>query len=354
MKKFLISFTLILVIIISTFFIFDHKNRFFFFKSIIPAYNIFKLLEVRTYLRIRNFERVSESINSQISLSKKYGKNKTGFTNGIYDVMKLVYQNVIFQDEYIKLEQVAKEWYNLHPDIYDAKIFYAKTLFEINIKGKKRDEFSIDKINKIRTILDEAIEISDSREEAYRIGFNLGILLNSGDDLNFYCKKYQNSFFGGTNARTHTSLFESYSIGKLGLNFNSNQKEILLGDNFVLNKLNTYEFNFLDRKDINQFNLIIATLPGIIIDFNKVILFSSKEKFILDPKDFIITSKNGYNIDIQNNFTSFILTSENVDEVISFNTKKKFSNIEKLSIKMKFRRADILNKNNYQSLDCIE
>lgn len=353
MKKFLIFFTLILILVTSTFFIFDYKNRFFFFKSIIPAYNIFKLLEIRTYLRIRNFERVSESINSQISLSKKYGKNKTGFTNGIYDVMKLVYQNILFQDEYIKLEQVAKEWYNLHPDIYDAKIFYAKTLFEINIKGKKRDELSIDKINQIRTILDEAIEISDSREEAYRIGFNLGILLNSADDLNFYCKKYQNSFFGGSNARTHKSLFGSYSIGKLGLNFD-NQKEIFLSDNFVLNKLNTYEFNFLSRKDINQFNLIIATLPGIIVDFSKVILFSSKEKFILDPKDFIITSKNGYNIDIQNNFTSFILTSENVDEVISFNTKKKFSNIEKLSINMKFRRANILNKNNYQSLGCIE
>jgi len=354
MKKFLISLSIILILIISTFFIFDHKHRFFVFKSIIPAYNIFKLLEVRTYLKQRNFERINESINSQISLSKKYNKNKTGFTNGIYDVMKLVYRNIIFQDEYVKLEQAAKEWYNLHPDIYDAKIFYAKTLFEINIKGKKRDELPIDKINQIKVILDEAIKISDSREEAYRIGFNLGILLNSVDDLNFYCKKYQNSFFGGSHARTHLSLFKSYSIGKLGLNVDSNQKEIFLGDNFVLNKLNTYEFNFLDRKDINQFNLIIATLPGIIIDFNKVILYSSKKKIILDPKDFIITSKNGYNIGIQKNFTSFILIGENADEVISFNTKKKFSNIEKLSINMKFRRANISNKNNYQFLGCID
>ena len=95
-------------------------------------------------------------------------------------------------------------------------------------------------------------------------------------------------------------------------------------------------------------------LPGIIIDFNKVILYSSKKKIILDPKDFIITSKNGYNIGIQKNFTSFILIGENADEVISFNTKKKFSNIEKLSINMKFRRANISNKNNYQFLGCID
>ena len=148
-------------------------------------------------------------------------------------------------------------------------------------------------------------------------------------------------------------MFESYSIGKLGLNFDSNQKEIFLGDNFVLNKLNTYEFNFLDRKDINQFNLIIATLPGIIIQIDRVNLFSSKEKFMLNPKDLIITSKNGYNIDINDNFASFILTGKNVDEVISFNTKNKFSNIEKLSIDMKFRRAKISNENNYQSFDCI-
>ena len=95
-------------------------------------------------------------------------------------------------------------------------------------------------------------------------------------------------------------------------------------------------------------------MPGIIIDLNKIILFSSKEKFILNPKDLIITSKNGYNISAENNFTSFILTGENVDEVISFNTKNKFSNIEKLLINMKFRRANISNNKNYQSLDCID
>ena len=140
--------------------------------------------------------------------------------------MNLFTKIFYFRDEYIKLEQVAKEWYDLHPDIYSAKIFYAETLFEINIKGKKIKMLSIDKINQIKTILDEAIQISDSREEAYRIGFKLSILLNSTDDLNFYCKKYQNSFFGGSSARTHSSLFESYSIGKLGVNFDNNEKEI--------------------------------------------------------------------------------------------------------------------------------
>ena len=63
-------------------------------------------------------------------------------------------------------------------------------------------------------------------------------------------------------------------------------------------------------------------MPGIIIDLNKIILTSNNEKFILDAKDLIITSKNGYNISAENNFTSFILTGENVDEIISFNMRK--------------------------------
>ena len=353
MKKFLISISLILIFVFSSFFIFDYKNRFLVFKSIIPAYNIFKQLEVRTYLRLRNFSKVSESINSQISLSKKYAKNKTGFTNGINDVMKIVYQNILFRDEYLKLEDISREWSRLHPDMYSAKIFYAETIFEIYIKGKNKDELSIGKINELKKILAEAIEISDSREEAYRIGYKLSISIDSIDDLNFYCSKYQNSYFGGNNPRTHKSLFESYSIGKLGINLNNADKEIILGDKFVLNQLNTYEFNFVDKKNIDKFNLILATLPGIIIDFHKVILTSNNDEFILDAKDLIITSKKSYYVNSDYNFTSFILTGENIDEIISFNMRKNFFNIEKLSITMKFRRANISNSNNYQFIKCI-
>ena len=70
-------------------------------------------------------------------------------------------------------------------------------------------------------------------------------------------------------------FIESYSIGKLGINLNNADKEIILGDKFVLNQLNTYEFNFVD-KNIDKFNLI-ATLPAIIIDLHKVILTSNND-----------------------------------------------------------------------------
>ena len=78
-------------------------------------------------------------------MSKKYAKNKTGFTNGINDVMEIVYQNILFRDEYLKLEDISREWSKLHPDMYSAKIFYAETILKFT-KGKNKDELSIDKI----------------------------------------------------------------------------------------------------------------------------------------------------------------------------------------------------------------
>ena len=70
-----------------------------------------------------------------------------------------------------------------------------------------------------------------------------------------------------------------------------------------------------------------------------MILTSNNDEFILDAKDLIITSKKSYYVNSDYNFTSFILTGENIDEIISFNMRKNFFNIEKLSITMKFRRA---------------
>ena len=37
--------------------------------------------------------------------------------------MKIVYQNILFRDEYLKLEDISREWSKLHPDMYSAKIF---------------------------------------------------------------------------------------------------------------------------------------------------------------------------------------------------------------------------------------
>ena len=54
--------------------IFDYQKRFTIFKSVIPAYNIYKLLEIRTYLRFRDFSKINIILNNQINLSKKYGK----------------------------------------------------------------------------------------------------------------------------------------------------------------------------------------------------------------------------------------------------------------------------------------
>ena len=352
MKKIFLSLFLIFVIIISSLMIFDYQKRFTIFKSVIPAYNIYKLLEIRTYLGFRDFSKINIILNNQINLSKKYGKNKTGFTNGINDVMSLVYKNILYKDEYSQIENSIRKWAMMNPDIYDAQIFYAKTIFEIYIKNKKRHNISDAKINEVKEILSSAIKISDSREEAYRIGTDLSLSINSLDDLNYYCEKHHNSFYGGSSPRTHKSLFRSYSIGKLGIYLNDNKKDIILGDNFVLNNKMEYEFNFIHRKNIDNFSLILATLPGIIIDFYKITVFSNNSEVILTPNDILITSRNAYNIEVGKSSVSFILTGMNLEEVIEFNTNQSFTNTEKISVLMRFRKADISNFKDNKFANC--
>ena len=138
MKKISLYIFLALALIITSLFIFDFNKRFLVFKSIIPIHNIYKQLEIRSYLRQRNYLEIKKSVKAQLELSKKYGKNKTGFTNGINDVMEIIYGNVLFRKEYVELETISREWAKLNPNIYMANIFYAKTIFEIYIKGEKK------------------------------------------------------------------------------------------------------------------------------------------------------------------------------------------------------------------------
>jgi hypothetical protein len=356
MKKIFLSVFLILALAITTLFIFDFQKRFLIIRGIIPVYNIYKQLEVRTNLRTRNFSEIEKNLKLQIELSKKYGSTKTGFTNGIYDIFQIVYDNILFKDEYYYFENLSKEWSELHPDIYLAKIFYAKTLFEIYIKGEKKENFSDVKINEIKKILLEAIEISNSREEAYRIGIEFSNLIKSKTDLNIFCNKYYISSYGGIKPRSHNSIFGGfgdYSIDNLAFYINDDINNLMLGDNLTLNKKLYYDFNFYKKENIHKFNLIFSTLPGILMEIESIIFNSGTEKKIeISIDDIFVTSKRAYNIESKKNNLNLILTSKDNDEIVTFHFKENYSEIENISILMNFRRANISNLNNNSSLRC--
>ena len=351
MKKISLYIFLALALIITSLFIFDFNKRFLVFKSIIPIHNIYKQLEIRSYLRQRNYLEIKKSVKAQLELSKKYGKNKTGFTNGINDVMEIIYGNVLFKKEYAELETISREWAKLNPNIYMANIFYAKTIFEIYIKGEKKENIPKEKLMEIKNALFKAIEISNSREEAYRIGVEMSYVSGLDNDLNLFCNNYYNSHYGGNNPRTHVSQFyHGYSFSKLAIYTNDKPEKIILGNDMILNKKLNYEFNFSERKNINRFNLLLSTLPGTIVDIEKITLTSDNEIIIFNPADIFMTSKNTYVLKSGKEILSLILTGKNTDEIISFYLNKNFSNIENISITMNFRKADILNlKNNFLS-----
>lgn len=356
MKKIFLSIFLIFILAITALFIFDFKIRFSIIKAVVPVYNIYKQLEVRSNLRLRNFSAIKKNLNSQIELSKKFGSAKTAFTNGIYDTFQIIYENTLYKEEYLHLENVSKKWSELNPDIYQAKIIYAKTIFEIYIKGEKKENFSDEKINEIKKNLLEAIKISSSREEAYRIGIEFSNYINSRVDLNIFCNNYHISTYGGSKPRTHNSIFggyNDYSLNKLGFYINEEMSNLMLGDDLTLNKKFNYDFNFTEKKEVKKFNLILSALPGVIMEIEKITLHSGSKEIIINIDDIFVTSKSSYNIKSEKNILNLILTAKDKDEIITFHFKENYSDIENVSILMNFRRASITNLNRNSSLGCI-
>ena len=354
MKKFFISIILIFAVAITSFLVFDFKKRFFIIKSIVPIYNIFKQLEIRSNLRSRNFKKIEQNLKAQIELSKKYGSAKSSFTLGIYDIFQIIYDNILFKDEYYLFENVSKEWLELNPDIYLAKIFYAKTLIEVYIKGENKGNFPDEKIKEIKKILLDAIKISNSREEAYRIGIEFSNLIGSSIDLNIFCNNYYTSYYGGSKPRTHNSIFKfrDYSIDKLAFYINDDMNSITLGDYISLNKKFNYDFNFSKKENIDKLNLIISTLPGIIVDIEKIKLYSHLKEIEVSIDDIFVTSKNAYNLKSDKNLLILILTGKDKDEIITFHFNENYVDIENISFLMNFRRADISNLKKNLSLKC--
>ena len=79
----LLSFFLLSFIL--SIFVFNNELRRKILTSLVPVYNIYQSLAIRSEIRNRDFEAINKRLISQIDLSKKFSGTRSSFINGIFD-----------------------------------------------------------------------------------------------------------------------------------------------------------------------------------------------------------------------------------------------------------------------------
>ena len=331
--KYIIISVLILLFILIFLLTIDSSFRRTIFNNSIAAINLYYVVSVQTHLKHRHdVKGASNKLLKYIEFSKKIANGKSRLLNGINDATKLIESKASTKEDYLILEKVFKALVDIDPSLYEARVWLAKSYYY-----KKQNYNSLLQI-------DKAIEISPVQDKPYRLG--LKIAREQGDEklFSFYCNKYKNSTFGGNEPRYKESYFGGNVITKIGLEFypreNSNQK-IYTHSGIILNDYNNYEFIPVEPINIEGINIYLSFLPGIKMDIEEIILSNSIMSKRLIKENIFASSKFSF-IDNNEDYLSFYISDEN-DEIINLNFNNTFEDVDKIILKIKFSKLDLMN-----------
>lgn len=333
-KKFFILITLLLLLFL-IFITFNTSFRKITLNSIINAYKVYMTVSMQTYLKKPDpdYALINKKLKKFINLSKKVSSGQSRLLIGIYDAANLVESSIIDDKSYGQLEEFFLELSLLDPNLYEAKVWYAKSLFANN-----KLEQSIKEI-------DKAIDLSPIDSGPYRLA--LKIFSNQNDDkkFNYYCNKYLKSEFGGKNKRYQFTKFEGFSFNDFAIRLKS--EKAIDDNNYIIRGINHGKFDQYElipekSMNINSIEMIFNFNPGTVMEIENLKLFSKEKTYSLDDKDFLLYSKNAFfnKGDFQN---QIIFTSYN-NEILNLKLKKIFNNIDKIIFSIKFNKLNLVNK----------
>lgn len=178
---FLIFFSFLILITLNT------KLRNFTLHSLVNSYKVYMIVSLQEYLKKPepNFKEINKKLLSYINVSKKISSGKSKLLIGIYDAANLVQSNIADEKKFSYLEEFFYKLLELDPDLYEAKIWYAKALYANN------------KFDEAKKQIDEAIKMSSLDPDPYRLGIKIALNEKNIKELNLFCTKYLNAKLGG-------------------------------------------------------------------------------------------------------------------------------------------------------------
>ena len=99
------------------------------------AYKLYQIISLQSYLKSGNVKGASDRLLSYIEVSKKISNGKSSLLLGIYDAAKLVESKVSSKEDYLVLEEVFKKLVEQDPELYEARIWLAKSIRYTNLEN---------------------------------------------------------------------------------------------------------------------------------------------------------------------------------------------------------------------------
>ena len=313
---------------------FDPKLRRHSFNKFVGAYDLYQYHKMGKHVHNRDFNSASKHILKYINFSQKISMGKNNMLQRIVDITELITSKAYTQKNFNEMEDVYIKIDEITDDIYKNHVWLARALSDDDI-----DE-SIKHLNK-------ALRLSKSSEEAYREIIRLFSknekIINLMDS---YCKNYFVDFGGGTTNREGISydsrnfFYGSNSTFAISQN-NLNSK---LNPRFIsgMNKYHKYDFIFKEANDLNQFNIFKNFFVGSKVSFKNIVLHNDIQN-IINLDNIIIHSLSSYIINQSNEEIVFLNTSDQ-DDILKFNLKKTYNDINKITLDLKLERLPLVSK----------
>ena len=339
MKKKIINFVSIFLILIIFFFLISISfNSNFRKKTLVyslAGVKFYHTMSIKSSLGSEpNIQEASNKLLNFINFSNYFSEGKSSFHSSIFQMAGFIENAAITKDEYLYLSEIVNTLIKKDPDLYMAKIWAAKISMLKN-ENKKL----------IFNYLDQAIDLSPAREEAYRLALNFSYKLNENKLFNTYCRKYQDSNLGGSKPRFDDTNFYGHSISKFAIELLPENKEVkyYTVEGLSLNSFNNYDFSISKVRNLDGINIYMSFLPGIKIEIDEIYLVDvNNVKFKIPIDEVYSDSKFSY-LDKNTKKLTYYVFKE-VDEKIYINFSKKYQNITKANIKIKFSRLELTNK----------
>ena len=329
--KYFFIFTILLVFGFILFLTFDSDFRRYSFSRLIGAYKLYQIVSLQSYLKSGNVKGASNKLLNYIEVSEKISNGKSSLLYGIYDAAKLVESKVSSKKDYLLLQDVFKKLVEQDPELYEARIWLAKSSRYTNIKNSFRH-------------LDKAIAISPAQDNAYRLAIK--IAQEEGDKklAQIYCKKYKNAKFGGNLPRYDKNYFGGNVITKFGIEFlpEGENSTVYTHSGIQLNNFNDYEFSPIEPIDVDGFRIYLSFLPGIKIDIKEINIINSELDKKISLNNITATSKSAFIDDENNEYISFLILKEG-QEILQIKFKDRISSMNKIIIKMKISKLKLAN-----------
>ena len=341
-NKINIIFTIIVLIILAfiTYFTFDSSLRRYAYTKSIGVYKLYQTHIISGHIYYRDFKRVSEQILKYIEFTQKISKGKNSMLQEIVDVTELATSKIYTQDEFNEMERVYIKINEITDDIYKNHVWLARSL-------------SDDSTSQSIKHLNQALRLSMSSEKTYREIIRIFSkdkkLINL---MNNYCMNYFNNFGGGTVDRIGPQDEQNFFMGSnsiFAISRDENYSE--LNQRFIsnMNEYYTYNFFFKKGKNINEFNILKSFFSGSKVSIRNIVLHNDKRNEIY-VDDLIIQSLFSYILS-QSNKEIVFLNASDEDDILKFNLKRKYNDINQITLELKLERLPIVNKAVCRNLD---